>query len=93
MPAASRSYCKQTPLRKMGFSQRSSCKAQGLLKRSGKKNKGKYVKSPKYRRSTRRKSLRRSRSRRFYKHEIGCWKGYKRVPGKTPGTKGSCEKI
>ena len=48
MPRMSRSYCKNTPFRKMGFSQRSSCKAQGLIKRTGKSNKGKYVKSPKY---------------------------------------------
>ena len=89
MPAASRSYCKRTSLRKMGFSQRSSCKAQGLLKRSGKKNKGKYVKSPKYKHS-RRRSKRRSR---LLKQEITCWHGYKRVPGTKPGTKGSCEKI
>jgi hypothetical protein len=88
MPAVSRSYCKRTPARKMGFSQRSSCKAQGLLKRSGKKNKGKYVKSLKYKRRSR-KRLRGSRVR---KQEISCWKGYSRVPGTKPGTKGSCKK-
>ena len=86
MPAVSRSYCKRTPVRKMGFSQRSSCKAQGLLKRSGKKNKGKYIKSPKYKRRSKRRS-------RVLKQEITCWKGYKRVPGTKPGTKGSCKKI
>ena len=42
------SYCNKTPIKKMGFSQRSSCKAQGLIKRSSKKLKGKYVVSPKY---------------------------------------------
>ena len=45
----SREYCKRTPVSKMGFSQRSSCKAQGLIKRTGKKNKGKYIRSPKHR--------------------------------------------
>ncbi len=50
MPRASRSYCKSTSIRKMGFSQRASCKAQGLLARTSKKYKGKYVVSPKYKR-------------------------------------------
>ena len=49
MPRMSREYCKRTPVSKMGFSQRSSCKAQGLIKRTGKKNKGKYIRSPKHR--------------------------------------------
>jgi hypothetical protein len=44
MPKASRTYCIKTPLKKMGFSQRASCKAQGLIKRSS----GKKMKSPKY---------------------------------------------
>ncbi len=51
MPRASRKYCKTTPVRKMGFTQRASCKAQGLVKRTSKKLKGRYVKSPKYRKS------------------------------------------
>jgi hypothetical protein len=34
------------------------CKAIGKLKRTGKKNKGKYIKSPKYRSGYRRKSSR-----------------------------------
>ena len=38
----------------MGFSQKASCKAQGLLKRSSKKYKGKYVVSSKYRSKRRR---------------------------------------
>lgn len=46
----SEKYCLSTSHRKMGFSQKASCKAQGLLKRTSKKNKnkGKYVTSPKY---------------------------------------------
>ena len=39
----SRKYCLSTSPRKMGFSQKASCKAQGLLKRTSKKYKGKYV--------------------------------------------------
>jgi hypothetical protein len=48
MPSMSRKYCLTTSPRKMGFSQKASCKAQGLLKRTSKKYKGKYVISPKY---------------------------------------------
>lgn len=44
MPKASRTYCIKTSIKKMGFSQRASCKAQGLIKRSS----GKKMKSPKY---------------------------------------------
>lgn len=44
MPKASRSYCKSTSVKKMGFSQRASCKAQGLIKRAS----GKRYKSAKY---------------------------------------------
>ena len=41
----------------MGFSQKASCKAQGFLKRTSKKSKGKYIVSPKYKNSkSRRKS-------------------------------------
>ena len=42
-------YCKTTPVSRMGFSQRSSCKAQGIIKRSD----GTRRKSKKY---SRRKS-------------------------------------
>lgn len=49
MGRASPQYCRKTPISKMGFSQKSSCKAQGLLPRTSKSNKGKYIKSPKYR--------------------------------------------
>jgi hypothetical protein len=55
--SVNRKYCLTTPVKKMGFSQKASCKAQGLLKRTSKKNKGKYIVSPKYKK-------RRSRSRR-----------------------------
>lgn len=66
MSRMSRSYCKSKPVSQMGFSQRSSCKAQGYIKRTSKQNKGKYVKSPKYKKSPRRsnkKSPRRSNKR------------------------------
>jgi hypothetical protein len=56
MPRMSRKYCLTTSPKKMGFSQKSSCKSQGLLKRTSKKNKGKYVVSPKYKRSKIKKS-------------------------------------
>ena len=59
MSSMSKKYCSSTSPRKMGFSQKASCKAQGLLKRTSKKYNGKYVISPKYkskRRSKRRKS-------------------------------------
>ena len=46
--SVSRKYCLTTSPRKLGFSQKASCKAQGLLKRTSKKNKGRYVVSPKY---------------------------------------------
>jgi hypothetical protein len=58
MPKASPSYCKKTSVKKMGFSQIASCKAQGYLKRTSRKNKGKLVKSPKYKRSKRTSRLR-----------------------------------
>jgi hypothetical protein len=46
----SREYCRKTPVSKMGFSQKASCKAQCLISRTSRKNKGKLVKSPKYKR-------------------------------------------
>jgi hypothetical protein len=48
MPSMTRKYCLTTSPRKMGFSQKASCKAQGLLKRTSKKYKGRYVISRKY---------------------------------------------
>ena len=45
MPRMSREYCKKTPIRKMGFSQKASCKAQGLIARTSRKSKGQFVKS------------------------------------------------
>lgn len=53
MPRMSREYCLKTSPRRMGFSQKSSCKAQGFMKRTSKKYKGKYVISPppKYKKS------------------------------------------
>ena len=38
-----------------GFSMIAHCKAIGKIKRTGKKNKGKYIKSPKYRSGYRRR--------------------------------------
>jgi hypothetical protein len=48
MPAASRKQCKSP----RGFSQIASCKAQGLIPRTSRKLKGKYVKSPKYKKKS-----------------------------------------
>jgi hypothetical protein len=45
-------YCKTTSVRKMGFSHIASCKAQGFMKRSSIKQKGKYIISPKYKRKS-----------------------------------------
>jgi len=48
-----------------GFSMIAHCKAMGKIPRTGKKNKGKYIKSPKYSRTHKsRKGSRKSRSRR-----------------------------
>ena len=67
MPRMSRKYCLTTSQKKMGFSQKSSCrclsdkrKSQGLLKRTSKKNKGKYIVSPKYKRSKKSKKINKS---------------------------------
>jgi len=49
MPVMSRKYCKSTPISRMGFSQKASCKAQGYIARTSKKYKGKLIKSLKYR--------------------------------------------
>lgn len=51
MPKASKEYCLKTPITKMGFTQKSSCKAQGFITRTSKQNKGKYIKSDKYKMS------------------------------------------
>jgi hypothetical protein len=47
----------------MGFSQIASCKAQGIISRSSRENKGKYVKSPKYRTSINRKKTSRRKGK------------------------------
>ena len=52
MPKASKEYCLKTPIKRMGFTQRASCKAQGYIKRTSKQYKGKKIKSPKYRMNT-----------------------------------------
>jgi hypothetical protein len=63
MPKISTFYCKTTPISKMGFSQIASCKAQGIISRSSRENKGKYVKSPKYRTSINRKKTSRRKGK------------------------------
>ena len=66
----SRKYCLTTSPRKMGFSQKASCKTQGLLKRTSKKHKGKYIISARRRVSRRRVSKKRkSKSRRRKSHK------------------------
>ena len=60
MPKMSRNYCKTTPIKKMGFSQKASCKAQGIIPRTSKKMKGKYVKSTKYKSRKRKRKSKRS---------------------------------
>ena len=70
MPRSSRDYCLHTPESKMGFSQRSSCKAQGLMKRTSRSQKGQYIISPKYKSKTSRKQRsinKRSNSNKIYK--------------------------
>ena len=57
----SRKYCLSTSPKKMGFSQKSSCKSQGLLKRTSKKNKGKYIISPKYKSKISKKKSKKSK--------------------------------
>ena len=59
----SKKYCLTTSPRKMGFSQKASCKAQGFLKRTSRKYKGKYVVSPKYKKSKKSKSRKRKKSK------------------------------
>ena len=46
-----------------GFSMIAHCKAIGKIPRSGKTNKGKYIKSPKYIRKSKSKSKSRSKSK------------------------------
>lgn len=50
MPKATKEYCKKTSIKKMGFSQIASCKAQGFIPRTSKKSNGKKIVSSKYRR-------------------------------------------
>ena len=59
-------YCKSTPIKKMGFSQRSSCKALGIIPRTSKAHFGKKIISSKYRsRSIKNEG---NRSRRISRH-------------------------
>lgn len=48
MPKATKEYCKKTSIKKMGFSQIASCKAQGFIPRTSKKSNGKKIVSSKY---------------------------------------------
>ena len=65
MPVASKKQCKKP----RGFSQIASCKAQGYIARTSKKNKGKYIKTNKYksRKIKKSKSLI-NKKKRSYKH-------------------------
>jgi hypothetical protein len=65
--SVNKKYCVSTPQKKMGFSQKASCKAQGYIKRTSKKYKGKYMVSPKYKKS---KSKGKSNSRKRKKSKI-----------------------
>lgn len=60
----SREYCRKTPVRKMGFSQKASCKAQGLLARTSRKNRGRFIISAKYKKSA--QSVRNSSGRSLF---------------------------
>jgi hypothetical protein len=62
MPKSSPSYCKNTPVSSMGFTQIASCKAQGYIPRTSRKHKGKTFKSPKYRTSINRKRTSRAKT-------------------------------
>ena len=48
----------------MGFSQKASCKSQGFLNRTSRKYKGKYVVSPRYKKSKKSKSRKRKKSKK-----------------------------
>lgn len=77
MGRASPEYCRKTPISKMGFTQKSSCKAQGLIPRTNKENKGKKIKSPKYK----------SKSRRTYRQQSTLYSPGKRKPQVKTGFK------
>lgn len=61
MPKASPLYCKTTLLKKMGFTQIASCKAQGFISRTSRSKHGKKMKSPKYRNSINKRKTSRSK--------------------------------
>jgi hypothetical protein len=71
MPSMTKKYCLSTSIKNMGFSQKASCKAQGFLKRTSKKNKGKYVISPKYKRKRSNDGSLFSNSKRKLRSKIG----------------------
>lgn len=51
MPKSTKLQCKSP----RGFSQIASCKAQGLIPRTSRNFKGKYIKSPKYKKKSKSK--------------------------------------
>ena len=63
MPGMTKEYCKSTPIKKMGFSQRSSCKALGIIPRTSKAHFGKKIISSKYRSRSIKNEGNRSRSK------------------------------
>ena len=69
MPGMTKEYCKSTPIKKIGFSQRSSCKALGIIPRTSKAYFGKKISSSKYRSRSRSRSIKKegSRSRKIQK--------------------------
>ncbi len=67
MPGMTKEYCKSTPISKMGFSQRSSCKALVIIPRTSKEKFGKKIVSDKYKIKSRSRKSRKSRSRKSRK--------------------------
>ncbi len=58
-----RFYCEMTPQSQMGFSQRSTCKALGLLPRTSSAHFGEYIVSDQYKSKSRSRQLSRSKSK------------------------------
>ena len=58
-----RIYCELTPESQMGFSQRSTCKALGLLPRTSSAHFGEYIVSEQYKSKTRSRQKSKSKSR------------------------------
>jgi len=58
-----RFYCEMTPQSQMGFSQRSTCKALGLLPRTSSAHFGEYIVSDQYKSKSRSRQLSRNKSK------------------------------